>query len=212
VDKAFGWIGEIFQTLLKVLPWLVIVPATHGGVAFVRGYRVKEWKPGLHWYWPLVTSYKLIATVRQTQMIKSKTVMTKDLQTVIVGALVTYVVDDIVAALSKIADQFGTTAEAIAQANAIADPTQLEVGQVLIIPQAGAPPPVLGATAQPPATPGAAGEGTYTVQAGDNASAIAERFGITIDELVAANNTTIDDLRELEVGDRLPQHALDREG
>jgi regulator of protease activity HflC (stomatin/prohibitin superfamily) len=104
VDKAFGWIGEIFQTLLKVLPWLVIVPATHGGVAFVRGYRVKEWKPGLHWYWPLVTSYKLMATVRQTQMIKSKTVMTKDLQTVIVGALVTYVIDDIVAALAKIAD------------------------------------------------------------------------------------------------------------
>ena len=45
MDKAFGWIGEIFQTLLKFLPWLVIVPATHGGVAFVRGHRVKEWRP-----------------------------------------------------------------------------------------------------------------------------------------------------------------------
>jgi len=22
VDKAFGWIGEIFQTLLRLLPWL----------------------------------------------------------------------------------------------------------------------------------------------------------------------------------------------
>jgi regulator of protease activity HflC (stomatin/prohibitin superfamily) len=104
LDKALGWVGEIFQTLLKMLPWLVIVPATHAGVAFVRGYRVKEWKPGLHWYWPLVTSYKVMAVVRQTQMIKSKTVMTKDLQTVIVGALVTYVIDDIVAALAKIAD------------------------------------------------------------------------------------------------------------
>ena len=104
MDKAFGWIGEIFQTLLKLLPWLVIVPATHGGVAFVRGHRVKEWKPGLHWYWPVVTTYKLMATVRQTQMIQSKIVMTKDLRTVIVGALVTYFVDDIVAALSKIAD------------------------------------------------------------------------------------------------------------
>ena len=104
MDKAFGWIGEIFQTLLKLLPWLVIVPATHGGVAFVRGHRVKEWKPGLHWYWPVVTSYKLMATVRQTQMIKTKTVMTKDLQTVIVGALVTYFIDDIVSALAKIAD------------------------------------------------------------------------------------------------------------
>lgn len=104
MDQVFGWIGQIFQTLLKLLPWLVIVPATHGGVAFVRGSRVKEWKPGLHWYWPVVTTYKLMATVRQTQMIKSKTVMTRDLQTVIVGALVTYVVDDIVAALAKIAD------------------------------------------------------------------------------------------------------------
>jgi regulator of protease activity HflC (stomatin/prohibitin superfamily) len=104
VDRAFGWIGEIFQTLLRLLPWLVIVPATHGGVAFVRGYRVKEWKPGLHWYWPLVTSYKLMTTVRQTQRIQSKVIMTKDLKTVTVGALVTYYVDDVVSAIAKIAD------------------------------------------------------------------------------------------------------------
>jgi regulator of protease activity HflC (stomatin/prohibitin superfamily) len=104
VEKAFGWIGEIFQSLLKLIPWLVIVPATHGGVAFVRGHRVKEWKPGLHWYWPVVTTYKLMATVRQTQMIQSKVVMTKDLRTVVVGALVTCFVDDVVVALTKIAD------------------------------------------------------------------------------------------------------------
>jgi regulator of protease activity HflC (stomatin/prohibitin superfamily) len=104
VDRAFGWIGEIFQTLLRLLPWLVIVPATHGGVAFVRGYRVKEWKPGLHWYWPLVTTYKLLMVVRQTQRIQSKVVMTKDMRTVTVGALVTYIVDDVVSAVAKIAD------------------------------------------------------------------------------------------------------------
>jgi regulator of protease activity HflC (stomatin/prohibitin superfamily) len=104
VDQAFGWIGEIFRSILKVIPWLVIVPATHGGVAFVRGYRVKEWKPGLHLYWPVVTTYKLMAVVRQTQLIQSKVVMTKDLRTVTVGALVTYFVDDIVSALAKIAD------------------------------------------------------------------------------------------------------------
>jgi regulator of protease activity HflC (stomatin/prohibitin superfamily) len=104
VDRAFGWIGEIFQTLLKLLPWLVIVPATHGGVAFVRGHRVKEWRPGLHWYWPVATQYKLIITVRQTQMIQAKVAMTKDLQTVIVAALVTYTVQDVVSAVAKIAD------------------------------------------------------------------------------------------------------------
>jgi len=104
VDKAFGWIGEIFQTLLRVVPWLVIVPATHRGVAFVRGFKVKEWPPGLHWYWPVVTTYKLMTVVRQTQRIQSKVIMTKDLKTVTVGALVTYEVDDVVSAIAKVAD------------------------------------------------------------------------------------------------------------
>jgi len=71
VDKAFGWLGDIFQNLLKVIPALVIVPVTHAGIAFVHGHRIKEWKPGLHIYWPVVTAYKTIAVVRQTQMIKS---------------------------------------------------------------------------------------------------------------------------------------------
>lgn len=104
MDKAFGWIGEIFQTLLRVIPWLVIVPATHRGIAFVRGHRVKEWPPGLHWYWPVVTTYKLIVVVRQTQRVQSKVIMTKDLKTVTVGALVTYYVNDAVAAVVHIAD------------------------------------------------------------------------------------------------------------
>ncbi|MBT3069480.1 SPFH domain-containing protein [Rhodomicrobium sp. Az07] len=104
MDKALGWIGEIFQTLMKLLPWLVIVPATHEGVAFVRGRHVRKWGPGLHWYWPVATQYKTIAVVRQTQLIQSKVVMTKDKQTVIAGALVTYFVDDVVSALAKIAD------------------------------------------------------------------------------------------------------------
>ena len=104
MDKALGWVGEIFQTLIRLLPWLVIVPATHGGVAFVRGHLVKEWKAGLHWYWPIATTYKTIAVVRQTQLIQSKVVMTKDMKTVIAGALVTYYIDDVVAALARIAD------------------------------------------------------------------------------------------------------------
>lgn len=104
VDRAFGWIGEIFQTLLKLLPWLVIVPATHEGVAFVLGKHVRKWGPGLHWYWPVATQYKIIAVVRQTQLIQSKVVMTQDHKTVIVGALVTYYIDDVVTALAKVAD------------------------------------------------------------------------------------------------------------
>ncbi|MBX3515212.1 MAG: SPFH domain-containing protein [Xanthobacteraceae bacterium] len=104
MDKAFGWLGEIFQALLKVIPALVIVPATHRGVAFVHGHRVKEWGPGLHVYWPVVTTYKLLVVVRQTVRIQSKVIMTKDLKTVTVGSLVTYHINDVIAAAVHIAD------------------------------------------------------------------------------------------------------------
>ena len=117
------------------------------------------------------------------------------------GASYTVQADD---TISTIADQLGSTVEEIIEANDIDDPRQLFVGQVLIIPGGDAPADtVLSATAEPAATPDVSEENTYTVQSGDNSYEIAQSFGITIEELVAANNTTIDDLRSLEVGDVL---------
>ena len=46
-------------------------------------------------------------------------------------------------------------------------------------------------------------ERTYAVQSGDIAADIAASFGITLEALAAANDTTVDDLRELVVGDLL---------
>jgi LysM repeat protein len=114
--------------------------------------------------------------------------------------------------LSGIADQFGVSVDALMAANGITDPLALSVGQVLTIPTPDAVPspaategpPVEGeATATPAPTTAPAGEGTYTVQDGDNASDIANSFGITVDELAAANGLTIDQLRNLSVGDVL---------
>lgn len=90
--------------MLKLLPRLVLVPATHEGAAFVFGRNVRRWGAGLHWYWPVATQYKMIAVVRQTQLIQSKVVMTRHHQTVIVGALLANYVDDGVTALAKVAD------------------------------------------------------------------------------------------------------------
>lgn len=104
MDKAFGWLGDLFQALLRIFPCLVIIPTTHGGILFSRGRHIQVWNAGLHIYWPLVSVYRTMAVVRQTQMLQSKVVMTRDLQTVITGALVTYYVDDIEMAITKIAD------------------------------------------------------------------------------------------------------------
>ena len=129
--------------------------------------------------------------------------------------------------LFSIAGQFATTVEAIVEANDIADARQLEVGQDLLIPgnqedivlgATSEPSPTAesAATAEPSATPGPTGTPApsptqgpsgesciYTVEPGDIAIRIAERHGIELEELAALNNTTVDDLRSLQVGDEL---------
>ncbi len=112
--------------------------------------------------------------------------------------------------LSGVAEQFEVTVEEIMEANGIEDPTRLEVGQVLVIPGVAStgPFPTPVAAEETPTvpsgeTPPVAGENTYVVESGDNASSIADRFGVTLEELAAANGTTVDGLRSLEVGQEL---------
>jgi LysM repeat protein len=122
--------------------------------------------------------------------------------------------------LYAIADKLGTTVDELKELNGLTN-NELSVGQVLRIPgdaSSGTPSPTPEKRETPPreptegtediatpaarATPGE-GQGEYTVQSGDNANDIALRFGVTVEELAAANNTTVDDLRSLEVGDVL---------
>lgn len=134
-------------------------------------------------------------------------------QPVIVGAVSpvpsgeSYTVED-GDSLSSIAEAFGVTAEEIAAANGIDDPRNLSVGQVLIIPSAAAVDgsDVLATTEEPeqPAetpTPPEQEQQTYIVQEGDIPETIARQFGITAEELMAANGIT--DPTSLQIGDEL---------
>lgn len=75
--------------------------------------------------------------------------------------------------LLSIAEQYGTTVEAITHANGISDPRQVYVGQSLVIPDGG----------------GVGGQQTasYVVQAGDSLTGIARRYGTTWQMLVHIN-------------------------
>lgn len=129
---------------------------------------------------------------------------------------------------SSIAAKFGISVEDLMSANGITDPTKLVAGEVLVIPGASGTPvasPTATATTrangQATATPAATsavagrtpgpGEQAYVVQSGDNASVIAARFGITVDELAAMNGTTANALRNLQVGDVLVVPAVEAE-
>jgi LysM repeat protein len=75
--------------------------------------------------------------------------------------------------LTGIARRYGTTVQAIVQANQLANPNRIYPGQRLLIPGAWTPPPASG--------------GTYIVQRGDTLSAIAYRHGVSVTDLVRAN-------------------------
>jgi LysM repeat protein len=112
--------------------------------------------------------------------------------------------------LASIAAELGVSMEELIDLNNLEDPSRLEVDQVLKIPPRGGTSATPGPGQQPiPGETPAVSSGTeeYEVQSGDNASDIAARFGITLDELAEANDMTIDDLRSLFVGQvlKIPQ-------
>lgn len=107
--------------------------------------------------------------------------------------------------LRAIAQQCGTSVDALVNANdEISDPGLIRVGWTLTIPNGTS-----GGSLQPV---GRTAEGTYSVQPGDTLYAIAQRFGLTVSQLLAAN-TGIDP-RSLFIGQpiRLPDGNGDRDG
>jgi len=99
--------------------------------------------------------------------------------------------------LCLIAQRFGVSLTDLINANSIANPNLVFVGQVLVIPGTsgggggggGSNPPPQPTTAPPPAS----GGGSYTVQAGDTLWAIAVQFGVSVADIQAANglNSTL---------------------
>jgi LysM repeat protein len=95
--------------------------------------------------------------------------------------------------LARIASRCGTTISALLQANPqITNPNNVFVGQVIRMPGAGVGQPSGPAFGQPPPPPPPSfqpptASPTYTVRPGDTLSAIADRLGIPLAQLISAN-------------------------
>ena len=78
--------------------------------------------------------------------------------------------------LAAIAEKWGTTVEALATANGIANPNLIGAGMRLAMPHGAAP------RIEAPS-----GGESYIVQSGDTLWGIAQRFGTSVEALMAAN-------------------------
>ncbi len=103
---------------------------------------------------------------------------------------------------SGIAKRFSITVDELLTANDLLpeDATRIRVGQVLVIPPGGAVPPTVAPAIPPTVTPTPAPVVSYTLRSGDTLSGIAERFGITVNNLLAANGLSAQDATFLQIG------------
>ncbi len=111
----FDWLNTLIQAILSFIPRPIIVRATHGGVKWQFGYKVKELKPGWHWYWPLTTDVVVFVTARQTLHLPTQALITKDLKEVVVGGIVVYRIPDVLRAAAKVNWDVDTTIHDITQ-------------------------------------------------------------------------------------------------
>jgi len=104
--------------------------------------------------------------------------------------------------LSEIARMYGSTVEAIVQANNLDSANAIREGQVLLIPSITSPAPTGEATTEPVPTPSSSvGQRIHVVQPGETLIQIAEMYGVTVTEIVQANG--LDNPNAISVGQAL---------
>src|SRR5437868_4651759 len=87
--------------------------------------------------------------------------------------------------LTSIANRYHVSVNAIISANHLTDGDSLYIGERLIIPGTASQ-----GVQSKPSQDTTAAPGTYVVQPGDTLIGIADRFGVSVDQLMAANKLT----------------------
>lgn len=125
MDQALGWLGRLFDSLMTVIPKIVLVNPIEGAVLFRNSryivnithdngifvpvfFLAHGWMPcvrlersGVHIYWPLVSEVlDVIPVRRQTVALGDQWLTTKDRKTLGVRTIIAYEISDAVLVLT----------------------------------------------------------------------------------------------------------------
>ena len=128
----FTWLSNIIEGLLQFIPRPVIIRATHGGVCWICGYKVIEMKPGWRFVWPLIMDYEIIPVARQTNILPTQALITKDKHTVAVGAMIVFSIRDILRAVGQRNFDVMQTVNDITAAAVVKIITQVNLDSLLV--------------------------------------------------------------------------------
>lgn len=85
-----SWITEAIQWVGKLFPRMTHLECTDIGVTIKRGAAVRVLAPGIHWYWPIWTSFYCRPANTQTATLSTQALTTLDGKVVVVGGMVRY--------------------------------------------------------------------------------------------------------------------------
>lgn len=86
MESALGWIGSFFEFLIDLIPHLITVDGNEIGLKYSRGKHRKVLRPGIHFFWPIVTNDPTkITTARTTLMLPAQRLTTRDGETIILS-------------------------------------------------------------------------------------------------------------------------------
>ena len=100
MDSALAWVGQIANWIGKFIPRWLILDTTEGAVKFKSGKTAVALGPGIHWYWPVTTKITEYPTAFQADRLQTQTLVTTDDKVIIVGAMISYSVIDILPLIS----------------------------------------------------------------------------------------------------------------
>jgi regulator of protease activity HflC (stomatin/prohibitin superfamily) len=95
----FEWLSQIFDALLSFFPRREIVRNTHGGVRWSLWRKPREIKPGVRFYWPLITDIEIIPTARQPHNASSQSLVTSDGEPVSIAVSIACRINDVLLAI-----------------------------------------------------------------------------------------------------------------
>jgi regulator of protease activity HflC (stomatin/prohibitin superfamily) len=102
METAFGWLGQIFEAMLTLVPRITIVRNTHAAVKWKTKGRVVAIPGGRRtFYWPLLTEIEKIVVARQTINLATQCLMTKDQKQVVAGGYVVCHINDVIKAIGE---------------------------------------------------------------------------------------------------------------
>jgi regulator of protease activity HflC (stomatin/prohibitin superfamily) len=90
----FSVLGQLLEVGMRFIPRPMIVRSTHKAVKFKWG-RSKIINPGWRWWWPITTEMDTVVVVSQPLELAPQTLMTKDGQSVVVGGVALFRIEDV---------------------------------------------------------------------------------------------------------------------